>query len=384
MNVLRRMSLPCCAALLFTTSFGALTGIASVSARAQNRLRPGRGRGLALRPPSASSAAPRVNAIRPANGGNALDPQAWELLKKMYRPGADYEGVEISNANGLTSEETIRGDTKGRVRREYTAPASLSGDVILIWPNQYYRFSNREHRLYLALWPVETSDKASRLRVLARTGRVRIQVTGEQMVAGRAATQITISAVTGNDENEASQVLSLDKETGIALKTERYNRMGRLLSSTYLRSVTIGATLAPDAFSPKALPPTQDKVPLFPGGQPAFATVDQARSLLAFAIKEPTHLPAGYALDGVWVFGQAQRASVLLRYSSGVNHFSLLESLVVNPNALARLPRPGELRPRRALGGMAWRAVVPEGLLNIIYTGHLADADQQALLSSLP
>ncbi len=384
MNFLRRLPLPCCAALLLTTSLGALSGIASVSARAQNRPRLGRGRGLALRPPPTAPATPRGNAAHSANGGSALDPQAWELLTKMYRPGLDYEGVEISNANGLTSEETIRGDTKGRVRREYTAPASLAGDVILTWPNQYYRFRNREHRLYLALWPVETSDKASRLRVLARTGRVRIQVTGEQMVAGRAATQITISAVTGNDENEASQVLSLDKETGLALKTERYNRMGRLLSSTYLRSVTMGAALAPDAFNPNTLPPALEKVPLFPGGQPAFSTVDQARSLLSFAIKVPTHLPAGYALDGVWVFGQARRASVLLRYSSGVNHFSLLEGLVVNPNALARPPRPGELLPRRALGGMAWRAVVPEGLLNIIYTGHLADVDQQALLSSLP
>ena len=432
MNQVRRLPASRCAAAMLIISFGALTGGSPQIAKAQNKTRAIRQQKAAIRAarrnaptgraasvqaatprstsaitrqgasvsPPTGQVAPGQAVLRPGealralpqrpvgrggggNGPRAVDPQAWELLQKMYRPGADYEGVEISNANGMTSEEILQGDTKGRTRREYQSPPALTGDVILTAPGHYYRFSSREHRLYLALWPMEAGDKAARLRALARAGRVRIEITGEQMVANRPATQITISAVTGSDENEAMQVLSLDKDTGIALKTERYNRQGRLLSSTYLRSVTVGAILDPKLFDPNALPAAQEKVPLFPGGQPAFASVDQARGLVGFAIKEPTRLPPGYALDGVWVFGQAQRASVLLRYSSGVNHFSLFESPVINPNALNRPPRPAELRPRRALGGLAWRVVVPGGLLNLIYTGHLAPNDQQALLDSI-
>ena len=165
----------------------------------------------------------------------------------------------------------------------------------------------------------------------------------------------------------------------------RYNSASRLISSTYLRSITVGAILDPQRFSPNTLPQSADRIPLFPEGQPMFTSVEQARAVVPFTIKEPTQLPAGYILDGVWVFGpKSPRPSVLLRYSSGVNHFSLFENLArVNPNASAVLPRPGELRPRKTQFGWGWRALIPEGQMNILYTGHLPEAQQGALLSSI-
>ena len=344
-----------------------------------------------IQAPAAAAVGQRAIPLRvpgvnpPRHNGVEVDPAAWTLLTKMYHPAVDYEGVEVSNTNGMSSEETIQGDTKGRTRREYSSPGKLQGNIILTSPNQYYNYNNQEHRLYLALWPVELGDKAARLRALARAGRVRIQITGEQMVAGRSATQITIYSANGAEEGEARRVLNLDKETGILLQMDRYNSASRLISSTYLRSITVGATLDPQRFNPNALPQSADRVPLFPEGHPMFTSVDQARAQVPFTIKEPTQLPAGYILDGVWLFGpKTLRPSVLLRYSSGVNHFSLFENLVrANLNAPAVLLRPGEMRPRKTRFGWGWRTSIPEGQMNILYTGHLPEAQQDALLSSM-
>ena len=336
-------------------------------------------RPLVLNPPRGINRTPR------RNGVEVVDPQAWALLTKMYRPNVEYEGVEVSNVNGMSSEETIQGDTKGRTRREYLSPGKLLGNIILTSPNQFYNYNKQENRLYLALWPVEAADKAARLRALARTGRVRIQITGEQMVAGRAAMQVTILAANGSGESEARRVLNLDKETGILLQMDRYNSASRLISSTYLRSITVGAALDPKLFNPASLPPSAERVPLFPEGQPMFTSVEQARAQVPFAIKEPTQLPAGYILDGVWVFGpKSARPSVLLRYSSGVNHFSVFENLVpANKTGPATLLRPSELRPRKTQFGWGWRVLIPEGQMNILYTGHLPETQESALLTSL-
>ena len=297
----------------------------------------------------------------------------------------NYEGIEVSNSGGKSSEERLQGDTKGRIRREYVTPPDMAGNILLTAPNQSYNYNAQERRLYLALWPLELGDPGSRLRALVRAGRIRVQVTGEQIVANRPATQITFWAVTGNENEEARRVLSLDNETGIRLQIDTYNRAGRLISSTYLKNVNVGVTLDPKLFNPNSLPPVTEKVSVFPQGQPMFASVEPVRGMVRFAIRQPAQVPAGYTLDGVWVFGQnSLRPSVLLRYSSGINHFSLFESLIpAKPNAPAELARPGQLRPHRVLGGIGWHILTPEGTLNMLYTGHLPDADLQALLGSL-
>jgi hypothetical protein len=344
-----------------------------------------------IQPHSQSGIRPNAPRVGRAVGGAvrlnkaAIDPQAWALLTKMLRPTTDYEGVEVSNSGGKSSEERLQGDTKGRTRREYLTPPGMAGNILLTAPNQSYSYDAQERKLYLALWPLELGDPGSRLRALVRTGRIRVQVTGEQIVANRPATQITFWAVTGNENEEARRVLSLDKETGIRLQIDTYNRSGSLISSTYLKSVTLGVTLDPKMFNPNSLPPVTEKVSVFPQGQPMFTSVEPVRGMVRFAILQPAQLPAEYTLDGVWVFGpKTLRPSVLLRYSSGINHFSLFESLIpVKPNAPVELPRPGQLRPHRVLGGIGWHIPLPEGTLNMLYTGHLPDADLQALLASL-
>ena len=348
---------------------------------------PGANSGINLQPGLRLNT-PRVGR---AVGGGArrnradIDPQAWTLLAKMYRPTMNYEGIEVSNSGGKSSEERLQGDTKGRTRREYLTPPDMTGNILLTAPNQSYNYNAQDRKLYFALWPNTPNDQGQRLRALARTGRIRVQVTGQQIVANRPATQITFWAVTGNENEEARRVLSLDNQTGIRLQMDTYNRAGRLISSTYLKNVEVGVTLAPALFNPNSLPPVTEKVASFPDGQPMFTSVEPVRGMVRFAIRQPAQVPTGYTLDGVWVFGQnSLRPSVLLRYASGINHFSLFESLIpAKPNASAELMRPGQLRPHRVFGGIGWHIPTPEGTLNMLYTGHLPDADLQALLSSL-
>ncbi len=329
---------------------------------------------------------PNVNIpVRVRASGVNREANALPLLAKMLRPSMNYEGVEVSNVSmsGMASEENIWGDTNGRTRREYISPGALQGDILLTAATQSYQFHNRDRQLFAAHWPVDQGDKIGRLRSLVKTGRIRIQITGEEMVAGRSATIVTISALNSGTTGEARRVLYLDKETGIRLRIDLYNSVGRQISSTYMKSITVGTPLDATKFDPRFLPQA-DTFPIFPEGQPMFGNVEQARSQVPFAIREPKQLPMGYALDGVWVFGEnarANRASVLLRYSSGVNHFSLFETLA--PTNAAKPLRPGQMRPRRVAGGWAWREPVPEGELTLLYTGHLPEADLQALQNSL-
>ena len=378
---------------------GLLISLPALSAQAQGQKRLNKRRAASVRLQRAAPAPQNPNPARPNPGARLLpdgkgrvrpqgniDPAALLLLTKMLRPGVNYEGVEVSNASmsGSASEESVWGDASGRIRREYLSPDSIKGDIVLTAPNQSYQFHSRDRQLFAARWPLEMGDKIGRLRTLAKAGRMRIQITGEEMVAGRSATIVTVTALADGAASEARKVMYLDKESGILLRMDRYDGAGRQISSTYMKSVSVGMPLDATHFDPRLLPPATT-LPLFPEGQPMFTSVEQAQTQaqVPFAIREPKQLPPGYALDGVWVFGnnpRALRASVLLRYSSGVNHFSLFETLAP-PNG--KLPRPGLLRPRRALGGWTWRETVPEGDLTLLYTGHLPDTDLQALQASM-
>ena len=386
--------------LMAALAGGLLISLPALSARAQRQVRQNKRRAVTVRAQRAAamqsqtvtpSPARPNRAVSVAGGGGRLkvqgniDPNALQLLAKMFRPGVNYEGVEVSNASmsGSSSEEMITGDANGRARREYLSPETMRGDIILTAPNQSYQFHNRNRELFAARWPVEQGDKFARLRAMAKAGRVRIQITGEEMVAGRSASIVTVSALTGGAADEARKVMYLDKETGIQLRMDRYNSAGRQISSTYMKNIAVGTTLDATKFDPRLLPPATT-FPWFPEDQPMFTSVEQARSQVPFTVREPKQLPPGYILDGVWVFAQnprANRASVLLRYSSGVNHFSLFETLA--PANATKPARPGLMRPRRVPGGWAWRETVPEGDLTLLYTGHLPDADLQTLQTSM-
>lgn len=378
---------------------GLLISLPALSAQAQQQTRRNKRRNVAARLQRATPLQPQgAMPVRPnraagtRSGGGArvklqgnIDPTALQLLAKMFRPGVNYEGVEVSNAsmNGSASEETIAGDVNGRTRREYLSPETLKGDVLLTLPNQSYQFHNRDKRLFAAHWPIEQGDKIGRLRSMAKAGRLRIQITGAEMVAGRSAVIVTVTGLNGGAADEARKVMYLDREAGILLRLDRYDSAGRQISSTYMRSVAVGTPVDATRFDPRLLPPATT-FPLFPEGQPMFTSVEQARGKVPFTIREPNQLPTGYALDGMWVFAEnqrANRASVLLRYSSGVNHFSLFETLA--PANAAKLLRLGKMRPRRVPGGWMWRETVPEGDLTLLYTGHLPETDLQALQSSM-
>jgi hypothetical protein len=329
------------------------------------------------------------NGARQNPGGLLLlpsdDPLALQLLQRSFRPTLPYVGNQRTEVAGNVSEQRIEGDEKGRMRLEYRTPAAFAGDVMIVAPNSFYDYHARAGRTDLAFWPVGRDEKERTLVQRIRRGVLTIARTGSEQIAGRDCAIVTVASPRPNSADPVTQrKLWIDTQTGIVMRREAWNAHGQI-SASYFTSITIGpeAGVSPEDFLPRSLPRSAINEPLFPKGQPEFQTVEQARSSTPFPILQPSELPEGYTLDGVWVFPNGARGintSVLLRYSRGVNHFSLFEHRVVNPH----LPLKPFV-PRRNPGSIIrWQTLVAPGdAIDLIYIGHLSPEEALALQSSV-
>ncbi len=309
---------------------------------------------------------------KPAHIMGSIDPAAVEILKKMFKPTMAYIGQQTTQVGGRTSVQQIEEDEKGRIRLQYQSPPDFRGDIMLILPGSFYEYHARQGKTDVALWPIQRGQREQGLLNLIRRGVVTVAQTGEEQILGRDCAIIAVST----PRPAGGQILQgkfwIDRETGIVMKRERWNAHG-LISQSYLTSITVGAVIPPSDFLPRSLPRATTEA-LFPEGQPHFSTVEQAQLQTPFHILQPAQLPEGYALDAVWVF-RGGTGSVLLRYTHGVNHFSLFERRILKPNPGQRLNAP------RWAGGsvLHWQTTTPEGVLGIIYIGHLAPEEAQDL-----
>ena len=311
-----------------------------------------------------------------------VDPAVMQLLRKMARPAADYSGEQVTETTGNggnTSRQHISGDTRGRVRLDYEAPAKLAGDVMMRGPGQYSYLHNKSNTLDVALWPTEANETEKREIAEIQKGQIQVAQVGQETVAGRSATIIAMYA------GGHSKKFWIDAETGIQLKNEHSGPNG-LISRTYLTSVQVGsvAGVTNKTFSR----PNQNGLTinsLFPNSA-RFNTVEEAASenKLPFTPLIPNPPPAGFHLSGVWVFNvnvkKAGTGSILLRYSDGVGNFSLYERL------LNRVPaaKKNFNRPRRYKAGIVtWEEAQTGGGINVTYIGHLTPEQIAALHDAL-
>jgi hypothetical protein len=322
---------------------------------------------------------PRPDQNRNANHA-PQDPAALLLLRKMLRPTADYAGeqmTEVMTLGGLTSRQTIKGDTHGRIRRDFLAPEKIAGDVMLIAPGQFHYYHRRDNVHDIALWPMGRNEREKRMFELVRQGRASVAQVGTEMIAGRNAAIIAVSRDATPGAMGPQVKFWIDTETGIQLKIELSNARG-LLSRTYVTSLVVGpeASVHPKDFEVNF--PTARQNPLFPKTQ--FHTLEEARDRLPFTPLEPATLPPGYHLSGVWVFGgpnarQNRHGSVLLRYTDDVSNFSLFQRQM--PDAPAAASPPNQKINRRSI--QRWRL----GDREITYIGHLTPEQVQAVYDSL-
>ena len=319
---------------------------------------------------------PHVVRPRPA----PIDQAALQLLKKMVRPSVSYSGeqvTEITTMGGNTSHQHIWGDTRGRIRREYSAPDNLSGDIMLIAPEQYRYYHRSKNSLDIALWPTEFNDREKRMFSMVQKRQVQIDRVGEEMIAGRSAAIIQLTQG-GNNITK----FWIDTETGVQLKNEISNR-GGLISRSYLTSVALGADAGVTGKTFEIANQNAMRInPLFPKSA-RFDSLEAARDQLPFRPLEPGNLPNGFHLSGVWVFGVNRNrpgsGSVLLRYSDGVSTMSIFERHAAAP----RNPLPN--KPHKFKGSIQrWKMPLADGTtVDVTYIGHLTPDQLTALHDSL-
>lgn len=309
-----------------------------------------------------------------------VDPAILLLLRRMVRPTVDFSGeqiTEVTESNGRQSRQKIWGDTKGRLRRDFLTPSDLSGDTMLTASDQYRYFHRKTNTLDVALWPSQ-NDSEKMLPDLVRQRRVSVIRVGQEVIAGRNADILAVSM----DNGGGRQIkFWIDSETGIRLKQEISNG-GGLVSRSYLTTVSLGSAAGVDnkTFEPNF--PNVKINSLFPVVS-RYNSVEEARSVLPFAPLLPASVPAGFSLTGVWVFPSKnvktpEAGSVLLRYSSGIETFSLFERLKRNaPPANAKPPKAG----KRSI--FRWVAGEPGHFLEMTYVGHLSPAQAQSLIESV-
>lgn len=298
------------------------------------------------------------------------------LLRWMLKPQADFSGMESTtarNADGsITSDQEIRGDTKGRVLRRFLKPDTLKDDFMLTGNSLYLYYSARQKTVVR-----EGSGLEQQLEKFIQEGlnstSVRFQITGRKQVAGRNATVIEISSPSSN------VTLWLDSATGIKLSHEIRDDKNLSVSRSWLTSVTIGAEsgVTDQDFQRKE----------FESGKPAdlrenYPSIAEAatKANLKFAPKAPTVLPTGFRLTKVTVVTStnlnAAARQAILHFSDGVSNFTLQERVV----------RVGKGAPENlALRPYQWRIPQPGGLFDliVIFRGRLTQEQIQAIHDSL-
>ncbi|MCW3097107.1 MAG: hypothetical protein JWL77_2725 [Chthonomonadaceae bacterium] len=310
----------------------------------------------------------------------ALDPVALELLRKMIRPTTDYVGemvTQVAAQSNFPLQQTIKGDKQGRTLTTFLN-GKLAGDILLVTPGEVRNYHRSTGIMEFALWPNEWDDHEKRMFAAIRSGFYTAHVVGAEQVAGRQASIVELLPVAGIGEPGRPQFkFWIDTETGVQLKNEKSDAMGRVLSHRYLTSITIGPNLlTPEDFNLAKLRPVQTR-PLFPPNS-QFHSLEQAQGHLPFSPLVPTTLPNGFHLGGVWIFpgGNNQMQFVLLRFTDDVTSFSLYERIV--PNTAKPGPIPAFNRHIER-----WRVTTPAGEIEATYTGMLTPSQVQDLYYSL-
>lgn len=342
------------------------------------------GKALAQRQPRPGLKRPPVGQKGPTGAPNAERAAEaktiLELLRKMVRPTVEYVGTqetEVFGPNAQTSQQNIKGDSRGHVRIEFQSPQRVAGDVMLISPGEFHNFHKHNNLVETANWPTEWNDQEKRLFGLVRQGVVSVRKTGEEQVAGRLGTIIELSQ---RSNGIVERKFWIDAETGIQLKIEKYNLRGQLSSRTTMHTLAIGseARVIPQDFQPNF--PGANRTPLFPGAAP-FRTLAEAQGRLPFRALEPASLPVGFHLDGVWSFDtDAKRpkfGNVLMRYTDGVSSFSLYQRIA--PAKTAEMPPPRSFKNNQ----QRWLKSAQDGTVMVQYIGHLSAEQAEALYNSL-
>ncbi|GEM_PF-1135928 len=238
--------------------------------------------------------------------------QATALLRRMVEAEIKHAFLAREatlTADGRGTEQWVKRDPRRGLRRESIRPPGT------VWIDNYkhaYRLNLRDNTVIESesMLPRPEGQRVKDFFRRRFKGQLllKAEVVGEDRVAGRTA---DIVAITGP---ATTRRFWIDRGTGLRLKTEEYNKDGRLLSSSYYASLDLKPRFSDDDFRPPAdarlIREARRRFPNLPAAEKA-----------GVRVRTPRWVPEGYTLRVVEVLRDGETTA--LRYSNSIDAFSL-------------------------------------------------------------
>jgi hypothetical protein len=261
-----------------------------------------------------------------------------------------------SNEPGKPYERSVRiwHGGPGQTRLEFLRAGGGAAPVVIENGSQRWCYSPRRN----AWRPIAWHAPEPRLELLLRNYRV--IPAGEGKIAGRRVLQVRIEPRYPGNPRKCSW---LDLSTGIALRSDLYDRSGHRVSTSEFLQFEPRASLPPYLFQPPA------------GGAPEPVEAGEARFSNDPAL--PRRLPRGYVLDRLTRTRRGGAEIVRARYTDGLNVLSLTHWR--GPGGPGGPGDPGNERFRTPGEQLRWT----RGDLTIVLAGDLDRAELRRIAASV-
>ncbi len=150
------------------------------------------------------------------------------------------------------SRQVVLHGGAGMERREYTYPARMRGDILLLTADATYHLRARPTpRVLVGAAQIEAGRRRALMALRATAaGKLRLRAVGTDEVAGRSADIVEIGGLPGR----AVRRLWIDRATGVRLRVDILDSLGATQTTSYYTQIDYGAKPDPGLFSPGSLP----------------------------------------------------------------------------------------------------------------------------------
>ena len=264
------------------------------------------------------------------------------ILKKMLEAETRVsftarQVTTISKGPVRTSEQIIWRSGLSGMRLEFVRPAGLRGEIMADDGKTLSHYLPKENTVKTR--PSRLASMKARIAQIARAFKKReidVQMLGRDKVAGRSAYIVQISPKLRRQGD--IRKIWIDSEKWVKLRTDDIAPNGKLISSSYYTSIDFVDSIPNEKFRiDKPAGARVERDPIRPG----LMSIDKLQRLVGFQIMKPSYLPDGFKLVGGTVRPFRGGKLVVLRYSDGVNSFSLFQTpaRMLNPKFMERLHR---------------------------------------------
>ncbi len=274
--------------------------------------------------------APFRNTIEATDGTRQAKGRARQIINLFLTAGQKQlfvaeQTTRLMNGSMQESQLIVKQGGPGKERLEFIGPQKNAGEIILTVGGHLWNYKPRLNRIFEGFTsPDDFQMRAKQFRDDVASGKIRINVVGNEVICGRNTSIVEIAGGNG------AKKLWIDDVNGVRLKSEELNSVGAVVQTSYFTRVDFEIINNPNDFRPDLLPSVKHEA-MFPVGPP-LESVAVAQMKVPYTIREPA-LPAGYKLTGIWLVDSARSAPItVLRYTDGVRTFALFEQSLP-PNA---------------------------------------------------